>query len=485
MAISLKYSEIQLLSLNFFSKSLEAAFLPPASYDSKDINTMANNAFPDVPRRFRPSLGGMISSTSMSKIPSQTSPKPHKLESIPQGHHRQRRTTEYIDLEPHYAQPTVASSELHARANLRHSLGPAQRFHDARPPLSAYNPQSRIRSRIPTPTRANPNFRETVFRSPALSQDRDGVRTQGSFRQLVSNVNQNVPIQTPQRLMGPLPPGVPPQRRQGGLTKSSTFSVLGTLKSSLSISSLSNLASSRTSLSSTSSSTYLNESAGTPPKISPPPRAGFARFSRRSTSGSWGAAGDVRQVDRFMPDAYWSGRFMTLYDRYLNESLTDIFLDDTKVNDPIKFERLDPHVPELIPSPMERSQIEYSGNGRPNQPKTSSEKDDGEDDTPVCLQSFAQLEAMCLTNDARKSLRAFQQAYARKERREALLPLGGTMIVRDSVLSRASKLFASSKRDSFNASSRPGASWGEKNTVMIGGSRSGYKRQSLASMSEL
>lgn len=40
---------------------------------------------------------------------------------------------------------------------------------------------------------------------------------------------------------------------------------------------------------------------------------------------------------------------------------------------------------------------------------------------------FVHLKAMCVNNEARKSLHSFQQDYARKMKRECLLPRGGTM----------------------------------------------------------
>ncbi len=38
-----------------------------------------------------------------------------------------------------------------------------------------------------------------------------------------------------------------------------------------------------------------------------------------------------------------------------------------------------------------------------------------------------QLETLCITNEARRSLHVWQQNYARQSRRPALLPCGGTM----------------------------------------------------------
>lgn len=49
------------------------------------------------------------------------------------------------------------------------------------------------------------------------------------------------------------------------------------------------------------------------------------------------------------------------------------------------------------------------------------------DDDERCRRVFVHLEAFCATEEARRSLFAFQQDFARKERRPKLLPKGGTM----------------------------------------------------------
>lgn len=57
---------------------------------------------------------------------------------------------------------------------------------------------------------------------------------------------------------------------------------------------------------------------------------------------------------------------------------------------------------------------------------------------------FTHLDALCITSEARKSLKAFQQAYARKFDCEALLPLGGCMVDREQgFIARAGRLFSS------------------------------------------
>ncbi|KAJ1337806.1 hypothetical protein MN608_00662 [Microdochium nivale] len=50
-----------------------------------------------------------------------------------------------------------------------------------------------------------------------------------------------------------------------------------------------------------------------------------------------------------------------------------------------------------------------------------------EDEDVRCRRVFQHLETMCKTSEARKSLRAWQQAYARRVGKENLLPAGGSM----------------------------------------------------------
>lgn len=49
------------------------------------------------------------------------------------------------------------------------------------------------------------------------------------------------------------------------------------------------------------------------------------------------------------------------------------------------------------------------------------------DDDERCKRVFVHLEAFCATDEARKSLRSWQQGYARKSGRKKLLPQGGVM----------------------------------------------------------
>ncbi|KAK3381739.1 hypothetical protein B0H63DRAFT_546388 [Podospora didyma] len=48
-------------------------------------------------------------------------------------------------------------------------------------------------------------------------------------------------------------------------------------------------------------------------------------------------------------------------------------------------------------------------------------------DDSRCRRVFVHLEALCVTDEARQSLREWQQDYARRTKREVLLPRGGTM----------------------------------------------------------
>ncbi|TLD05890.1 uncharacterized protein PgNI_08942 [Pyricularia grisea] len=74
-----------------------------------------------------------------------------------------------------------------------------------------------------------------------------------------------------------------------------------------------------------------------------------------------------------------------------------------------------------------------------------------EDEENRCKRIFLHLESLCLTREARASLHAFQQLYARKMRRPGLLPDGGTMEDRSLI----SRLIVGGRKISGN--SGPGA----------------------------
>ncbi|KAK2597813.1 hypothetical protein N8I77_012575 [Diaporthe amygdali] len=149
------------------------------------------------------------------------------------------------------------------------------------------------------------------------------------------------------------------------------------------------------------------------------------------------------------PSAYWTGRFNSLHDKFLGECLTSNNLQSLLgaqadravtrnqhrqphlLREP-QYTRFNTRLPPSATSAAILQQTTGSGLGA----DTSSNQSfamhaaDAElllDDDERCKRVFTHLEAFCATDDARRSLFAWQQDFARKTRRPKLLPRGGTM----------------------------------------------------------
>ncbi|KAJ0119698.1 hypothetical protein J7T55_013901 [Diaporthe amygdali] len=149
------------------------------------------------------------------------------------------------------------------------------------------------------------------------------------------------------------------------------------------------------------------------------------------------------------PSAYWTGRFNSLHDKFLGECLTSNNLQSLLgaqadravtrnqqrqphlLREP-QYTRFNTRLPPSATSAAVLQQTTGSGLGA----DTSSNQSlamhaaDAElllDDDERCKRVFIHLEAFCATDDARRSLFAWRQDFARKTRRPKLLPRGGTM----------------------------------------------------------
>jgi hypothetical protein len=135
-----------------------------------------------------------------------------------------------------------------------------------------------------------------------------------------------------------------------------------------------------------------------------------------------------------MPTAYWLGRYVALHDRFRSDYLTASFLSSPSKR------AYWTSIPDDVPS----TDCEPASNSR------------GEE--RLSKRVFTHLDALCVTSEARKSLKAFQQAYARKVDCEALLPLGGSMVDREEgFIARAGRLFGSGvgeRKSSFGMTRR-------------------------------
>lgn len=161
------------------------------------------------------------------------------------------------------------------------------------------------------------------------------------------------------------------------------------------------------------------------------PRPSLTSLSRRSSGSSTlenQEPPDPRKVSKAQPSEYWSGRFVSLNDRFSAED----------------FERDMAALPFLPPSePPQKQTIKpdrAAANNRPTHLShstttsaltslTSSKPEESlqDDEDARCLRVFRQLDCLCSTNEARRSLRDWQQTYARRMGKPGLLPKGGRM----------------------------------------------------------
>jgi hypothetical protein len=128
-----------------------------------------------------------------------------------------------------------------------------------------------------------------------------------------------------------------------------------------------------------------------------------------------------------MPPAYWLGRFQALHDRFRAENLDTDFLNS-------------PALGQWYTTPIDDA------------PAVNDINSPGKSDELLAKKVFIHLEALCTNNEARKNLKAFQQAYARKMDCEALLPVGGTMVDSPSLMAKAERLLSGGRKGSFGAS---------------------------------
>lgn len=140
------------------------------------------------------------------------------------------------------------------------------------------------------------------------------------------------------------------------------------------------------------------------------------------------------------PSAYWTGRFMSLRDKFRSELLSPSNMESllhvqnectAVINQQDRQRRRD-----------QNDKKNYSHRLRAGLPSSTTsaavlERDTSQrmlvnaalplDDDERCRRVFVHLEAFCATDEARRSLHLWQQDYARKTGRKKLLPEGGSM----------------------------------------------------------
>lgn len=236
------------------------------------------------------------------------------------------------------------------------------------------------------------------------------------------------------------------------LSKSRTFNVLSGITASFSRSSLA--PSRRTTASSNGSSASLVQAATADTSLSKAPTSSrlpvskSGRLSLGSQKSDLHLTQDPCCIYTEQPSAYWTGRFNSLHDKFLAECLTpnnmQSLLGSQADNAAARNQQIQPHLlretqytrfntrlPPSATSAAILQQTRGSLGGDKDRNKTSAAHAADAalllDDDERCKRVFIHLEAFCATDEARRSLFAFQQEYARKMRRPKLLPRDGTM----------------------------------------------------------
>jgi hypothetical protein len=123
---------------------------------------------------------------------------------------------------------------------------------------------------------------------------------------------------------------------------------------------------------------------------------------------------NTHEINTAQPSEYWSGRFMALHDRFQAEALRPA------------------NIAPLIAAHIGRGLMPgCTASKGPSYLVRSVEQRSTvamlTDETFRCKRVFMYLESLCITTEAKRSLHAWQQAYARRTGNELLLPQGGCM----------------------------------------------------------
>lgn len=147
---------------------------------------------------------------------------------------------------------------------------------------------------------------------------------------------------------------------------------------------------------------------------------------------------DPQLVTEAQPSAYWSGRFLSLHDKYSTETLAQrpsyrvVSSPDRQASyQPLpsstrrNITGMPPRTAHLPHATTTSALLELSqaAKARLKPPPPPPARDDDAQSRRI----FKRLQALCTTDEARESLFQWQQSYARRNNRPNLLPEGGTM----------------------------------------------------------
>jgi hypothetical protein len=156
-----------------------------------------------------------------------------------------------------------------------------------------------------------------------------------------------------------------------------------------------------------------------------------ASLVSRSSSSSGTTATEVqpdpRHITTSQPSAYWSGRFVSLHDRFLAEEYSngEATPSGSSPGNPFQYHAMTTDRVAVNSRPTHLSHSTTTSaltSLTGTKPRTPPCNKDAR-----CLRIFQHLESLCITSEARRSLVAWQQSYARRVGKPQLLPQGGRM----------------------------------------------------------
>ncbi|KAM0421099.1 hypothetical protein ACHAPT_011170 [Fusarium lateritium] len=213
------------------------------------------------------------------------------------------------------------------------------------------------------------------------------------------------------------------------LPKSRTMNALSELKNSISKPSLNAKPSSirpsgdQSRQVSSSSSIKIFTSSSSRLRFPRPSLTSLSRSSNSSTPETQEPP-DPRQINAAQPSEYWSGRFVSLNDRFSTEDFESDMIGSPLLP-PFEPTRKQTIKPDRVAANFRPTHLSHSTTT--SALTTLARSSPEEDEDARCLRIFRHLDCLCSTNEARRSLHDWQQTYARRMGKPGLLPKGGRM----------------------------------------------------------
>jgi len=245
-----------------------------------------------------------------------------------------------------------------------------------------------------------------------------------------------MPEMEPRRLMDPIPPV---SCSSNTLTRSKTMSLISNLTSSFQRST------SSFTLTTSRSMSFSNRQAHSPNKIN-----GSSSYACPSPDDP----ADPREVSNTMPSSYWTGRYVALHDRFNTEfmNIEVLNIPDNQALSLALAGKESNNEDDMTKESKCASTVRKAAQVDERHLRHKLGTDNaaaGPGSEKTAKRVFVYLNSLCVTEEARKSLWAFQQAYARQIVCAALLPIGGTMVAKEGVLARAGRLFGGGNKSGF------------------------------------